>query len=99
MPEDNEGLEMRQPRGEGFPLGPYSSLQTFFLLRLAALMERRQSYAALAERDVLLLRLLDRAIYSVLCDCIDYGVGEDARALLQGQGLARSDEVPQARDQ
>lgn len=99
MPEKEQEFEMSQPPGEGFPLGPYSSLQTFFLLRLASLVQQRPTYAALPEREAWLLRLLDRAIYSVLCDCIDLGVGDDARALLQGQVLTSSDGVPRGRDQ
>src|SRR3990172_3580161 len=59
----------------------YSSLQLFFLVRLSRLLQLRQYYAGLAGHDTSELRLLDRAIFATYCDCIDTGVGEDARDL------------------
>jgi len=64
----------------------FSSLQLFFLVRLSRLLQLRQYYAGLAGHDTNELRLLDRAIFATYCDCIDTGVGEDARDLFSQRG-------------
>lgn len=61
---------------------PYSEVQLFFLLRLERLLRVRREHAVLSTSNDSWAKLLGRAIYSTYCDCIELGVGEDARSLL-----------------
>ncbi len=68
----------------------------FFLARLRRLVAARQQHGSLEDAGSLNLRLLDRAVYSTFCDCLDLGAGEEARALLRHEGVdPRGDETPQ----
>jgi hypothetical protein len=58
-------------------------LQQFFLKRLhrfASIRLERGRLLDVAESD---LRLLDKAIYSTFCDCLDLGAGDEARSILR----------------
>jgi hypothetical protein len=59
----------------------YSSLQTMYLLRLTKLLRDRQDWGRRLSADDWRLRLLNKAIYSTFCDCVEQGVAEDARNL------------------
>lgn len=61
---------------------PYSELQLFFLLRLERLLRVKREHATLSDSTDWWAKLLSKAIYSTYCDCIEQGVGEDARKLL-----------------
>ena len=52
-----------------------------FLLRLRRLLWLRRSCAGQVEDS--LIRVLDKAIYSTYCDCLEMGVGDEARQLLK----------------
>ncbi len=70
---------------------PYSEVQLFFLLRLERLLRVRREHAALSTSNDWWAKLLSKAIYSTYCDCIEAGVGEDARSLLsRDQATAQS---------
>ena len=59
-----------------------SALARHFLARLERLAQIRQAEAErLTDEGI---HLLDRTIYSSLCDCIEAGAGEVARLVLQG---------------
>lgn len=59
----------------------YSPLQAHFLNRLERVLRLRfEQTGNLNEGGT---QLLDRAIYSTYCDCLDLGVGEEARELLR----------------
>lgn len=60
--------------------------QRFFLERLRQMVALRQERGRPQDAGEPNLRLLDRAIYCTLCDCLDLGVGEDARAILRHEG-------------
>ncbi len=60
--------------------GPFSGLQLHFLRRLGRLLELR--HLQQERLDLESVRLLDRAIYSTYCDCLDLGVGREAQRLL-----------------
>ncbi len=60
---------------------PYTELQLFFLLRLERLLRVRREHTTLASSNDWWAKLLSRAIYSTYCDCIELGVGDDARSL------------------
>jgi hypothetical protein len=60
---------------------PYSPVQLLFLLRLARLLRQRQEYINVLAPEDWRLRLLNKAIYSTYCDCLEQGIAEDAKAL------------------
>jgi hypothetical protein len=81
-----EGEAVRQDsRAEQAYLRPYTHLQLHFLARLERLVALRNSYQTDSPREVWLLKAINRAIYSTLRDCIEAGVGEEARAILKGK--------------
>jgi hypothetical protein len=57
--------------------------QRFYLKRLIHLVALRKECDLIDSVD---LRLLDKAIYCTLCDCMDLGVGDDARSILRHEG-------------
>ena len=63
----------------------YSTLQAYFLTRLEGLLERCESYQASSDSDPEGLRLLHRAIYSTLQDCIQEGIGQEARLMIHNE--------------
>ena len=67
---------------------PYSELQLFFLLRLERLLRVRREHMALSASSDWWAKLLNKAIYSTYCDCIELGVGEDARSLFARDQMA-----------
>lgn len=60
--------------------------QRFYLKRLIHMVALRQEFNPLQGVDNANLRLLDKAIYCTLCDCLDLGVGDDARSILRHEG-------------
>lgn len=60
--------------------------QRFFLQRIERLIRLREEYQALLRPDDWENRLLTKATYSTYCDCVQLGVGAEARALLEGKG-------------
>jgi hypothetical protein len=60
--------------------------RSFFLARLARFVALREQYVGIADEDLNLARLLNKCIYSSFCDCLDLGVGEEARTILRGEG-------------
>jgi len=58
-----------------------SETQALFLLRLQTLLDRRHGAGAKLTPDQQLL--VDRAIYSTFCDCLELGLSTQARALLK----------------
>ena len=70
-----------QPEGVGLRL--YLPFQVYLLDRLEGLMARKQAYDTDPRREEWVARALDRAIYVTLVDCIQQGVGEEARAILR----------------
>ncbi|GBD13375.1 hypothetical protein HRbin24_01403 [bacterium HR24] len=76
------GLEGRQELGRTQAgEGRYSGLQVYFLNRLEHLLRQRYHHRDLLAPEA--IRLLDRAIYSTYCDCLDLGVGSEAQRLLR----------------
>ncbi len=79
--------------GGGSKVKSYSPLQSFFLLRLGRLLRLRQLYSGLSGQEEWVPKLLNKAIYSTYCDCLEQGVSEDARTLIEkgGPGSGQSD--------
>ena len=57
--------------------------QRFYLERLRRMVGLRQEHGRPENVGNQEQRLLDRAIYCTLCECLDLGVGEEARAILR----------------
>ncbi|MBI2955140.1 MAG: hypothetical protein HYY30_12550 [Chloroflexi bacterium] len=74
---------MNEPQQEGRGARPYSPLQLIFLLRLARLLRQRQEYLNVLAPEDWRLRLLNKAIYSTYCDCLEQGIADDAKALFE----------------
>ncbi len=67
-------------------------IKSLFVSRLERLIRLRREYNQ--DLNPLGLRLLDRAIYATYCDCIDYGAGDEAQALMVGRQPAAEDGAP-----
>ncbi len=70
-PEGRSGVRQEQ----------WSGLQLHFLTRLERLLRLRHQQMGAMSPDT--VRLLDRAIYSTYCDCLDLGVGAEAQRLIR----------------
>jgi hypothetical protein len=57
-------------------------MQALFLPRLRSLLDKRYGAAA-AKFSAEQLLLLDRAIYSTFCDCLELNLSTQARSLLK----------------
>ncbi len=68
----------------------YSILQNFFLVRLGRLLRLQHLYSGLAGQEEWVPKLLNKAIYSTYCDCVEQGVTEDARELIESNGGSQS---------
>jgi hypothetical protein len=66
------------------PTGGWSRFAAESLLRLDDALERRRSAEQMLHGDELAgaRALLSRAIFSLYLDCVDAGVGDDARSLV-----------------
>lgn len=81
-----------EPGGDKLPrrktAGSHASSQALTPLQLdgLAFLERvvslHRSYAEDAAKELWLLQAINRAVYSAYIDCIEHGIGEQARALL-----------------
>jgi len=60
-----------------------TALQALYLSRLAWLLRQHRTLAPRLDGADWRLRLLNKAIYSVFCDCVALGVGDAARRLFQ----------------
>lgn len=60
----------------------YNPTQLFFFQRLERLLRLQDEYEALLRPDDWETTLLHKAIYSTYCDCVQLGVGGEAKARL-----------------
>lgn len=74
------------PGGSASKVTSHSALQSFFLLRLGRLLRLKQLYSGLSGQEEWVPKLLNKAIYSTYCDCLEQGVTDDARALIDKGG-------------
>lgn len=71
-------------------------LQQFFLDRLQHLVALRREHGPRLKSGDSDLRLLDKAVYSTFCDCLDLGAGDEARAAVRLEQMGTRDhEVPE----
>jgi hypothetical protein len=76
--------------GSGSKVKSYSTLQSFFLVRLGRLLRLKQLYSGLSGQEEWVPKLLNKAIYSTYCDCLEQGVTDDARSLIDKGGSGQS---------
>ncbi len=62
-------------------LRAYNAQQSLFLSRLVRLLRQRRDYANVLGANDWRMKLLNKAIYSTFCDCLELGVADEARAL------------------
>lgn len=62
-------------------LRAYNALQSLFLSRLVRLLRQRRDYANVLGANDWRMKLLNKAIYSTFCDCLELGVADEARGL------------------
>lgn len=60
--------------------------QRFFLTRIERLVGLREEYEALLRSEDWESKLLTKATYSTYCDCVQLGVGAEARERLASKG-------------
>ena len=61
----------------------YSPIQLLFVKRLEQLLVKRRQYAGRLSGGDWRLKLIDLSLYSTYCDCMDLGLHDEARTLLQ----------------
>lgn len=61
----------------------YSPVQRLFVQRLEQLLVKRRQYSGRLSSNDWRLKLIDRSLYSTYCDCMDLGLLDDARMLLE----------------
>ncbi len=66
----------------GNSLKSYSPTQLFFLMRLSYLVRRRKEELASLDPSHWKFKLLNKALYSTYQDCVEAGVGNEAKLLL-----------------
>ena len=78
--------ESQRPRSkDGQYLEVYTPVQLHFLGRLERLISIKNSYRDHPSKDKWLEQAVDRCIYTFLRDCIEQGIGEEAKAMLRRQ--------------
>ncbi len=71
-------------------------LQRFFLARLRHLVALRRERGTRLETGGSDLRLLDKAVYSTFCDCLDLDARDEARAIVRHEEIeSRDHEIPE----
>ncbi len=60
----------------------YSPIQMYFLARLRRLDGVRDQLDTLPVRDPFMKKLVDRGIFATYRDCMDEGIGDEARQIL-----------------
>jgi len=61
----------------------YSAVQLFFIIRLSKLIGQRRDCERALDTDDWRMKLLNKSIYSIYRDCVELGIGEDARTLFR----------------
>lgn len=83
-------LSDRLQKAGGASLKSYSPIQLFFLMRLSYLQRERRSRMATQDSSDWQMRLIHKSLYSTYQDCIDQGVGDEAKLLMTQQTAERT---------
>ena len=76
--ENTSQLHEARPNRHGL-----SELQVHFLDRLQGLVRQQDEYLKRVDQDELERKLLSRAVYVSLTDCVNAGVGDQAHVVLE----------------
>jgi hypothetical protein len=63
----------------------YTPLQLFFLWRLSFLQKQRREFTNVLDANDWRMRCLHKALYSTYRDCVEQGVGDEAKLLIAQQ--------------
>lgn len=74
-----------QVAGRSGGLKSYSPLQLFFLWRLSHLQKQRRETMNVLDANDWRMRALNKALYSTYRDCLEAGVGDEAKLLIAQQ--------------
>jgi hypothetical protein len=72
-------------QGQGGGFRSYSPTQLFFLTRLSWLIRQRRELINTLDASDWRAKLLNKALYSTFLDCVEEGVGDEAKGLLAQQ--------------
>jgi len=71
--------------GQGNGLRQYTPTQLFFLTRLSWLIRQRRELTNTLDATDWRTKLLNKALYSTFLDCVEEGIGDEAKGLLAQQ--------------
>jgi hypothetical protein len=75
----------------------HSFEQAMFLRRFQELLEKKRLYSSTLKTSDWRRRLIDKALYSTYCDCLDLDVRDEVRDILQrGQTVVKGKSVATA---
>lgn len=83
-------LPLPLPRGASGNLKSYSPTQLHFLMRLSHLQKQRRDTMNIYEPSDWHVRLIHKSLYSTYRDCIELGIGEEAKLLMAPQSPEQS---------
>lgn len=78
-----QGRQEQEALESGQKVGSYTPLQSYFLIRLDRLLRKKDAVERGLDVNEADLRLLKRAIYAAIRDCVDEGVGAEASLILK----------------
>jgi hypothetical protein len=81
----NANMPLGLPQGSGTNLKSYTPTQLFFLMRLSFLQRQRRETVNLLDPSDWRMRLVNKALYSTYRDCVEQGVGDEAKLLMAQQ--------------
>jgi hypothetical protein len=84
---DKGSREQPGPGAETPEQRKLEAIQRFFLARIDRMLRLQEEYEALLRPEDWENRLLTKATYSTYCDCVQLGVGAEARERLAAKGM------------
>jgi hypothetical protein len=83
--ENKESVLENLPQSKRGGLKSYTQLQLFFLWRLSYLQKQRRETTNVLDGNDWRMRGLNKALYSTYRDCVEEGVGDEAKLLIAQQ--------------
>ena len=82
-PNQPDTVQSESNQGVADAVQQLTKLQDHFLDRLQFFLRRKADVRESQHSDGPILKALDKAIYSTYLDCVEEGLGEDAKAILR----------------
>jgi len=82
-PNQPDTVQLENSQGVVGAAQQLTKLQDHFLDRLQHFLKRKAEVQQVPRSDSRILKALDKAVYSTYLDCVEQGLGEDAKALLK----------------